>query len=198
VRRYKYLDYNPAQLVELESVPAPKAKYWNSKQAGAFLDAIVEERLYALFHLVVTRGLRRGEIVALRWEDLDLDDGLLEVCRSTVQIGYTTQDGAPKSGTSNRLIALDDDNVAVLKAHRARQQRERLALGAAYQDHGLVFARGRRNFAAALAATAGSQAKTSDAPAAIWLGFDSQGGLHRTWRRPVVRRPATRRSGRGW
>jgi integrase len=140
VRRYKYLDYNPAQLVELESVPAPKAKYWNSKQAGAFLDAIVNERLYALYHLAVTRGLRRGEIVALRWEDVDLDDGLLEVCRSTIQIGYATEDGTPKSDASNRLIALDDDNLAVLKAHRTRQQRERLALGAAYQDHRLVFA----------------------------------------------------------
>lgn len=140
VRRYKYLDYNPAQLVELERVPAPKAKYWNSKQAGAFLDAIVEERLYALFHLTVTRGLRRGEIVALRWGDLDLDDGLLEVCRSTVQIGYATEEGTPKSDASNRLIALDEDNVEVLKAHRARQAREKLALGEAYQDHGLVFA----------------------------------------------------------
>jgi integrase len=140
VRRYKYVDFNPAQLVELESVPAPKAKYWNSKQAGAFLGAIVDERLYALFYLVVTRGLRRGEIVALRWADLDLDDGLLEVCRSTVQIGYATEDGTPKSDASNRLIALDEDNVGALKAHRARQQRERLALGAAYQDHGLVFA----------------------------------------------------------
>ncbi|GAB3435442.1 tyrosine-type recombinase/integrase [Flindersiella endophytica] len=141
VRRYRYLDINPAHLVELESVSAPKAKYWNSKQAGAFLDAIVDDRLYPLYHLAVTRGLRRGEIVALRWEDIDLDDGVLEVSRSIVQLGYATEEGTPKSDASQREIVLDDDNVETLKAHRAKQKRERLAHGSAYHDHGLVFAK---------------------------------------------------------
>jgi integrase len=141
VRRYRYLDVNPAHLVELESVSAPKAKYWNSKQAGAFLDAIVDDRLYALYHLAVTRGLRRGEIVALRWEDVDLDDGVLEISRNVVQLGYATEEGTPKSDASQREIVLDDDNVEVLKAHHARQKRERLAHGSACQDRGLVFAK---------------------------------------------------------
>jgi integrase len=141
VRRYQYLDINPAHLVELESVSAPKAKYWNSKQAGAFLDAIVDDRLYPLYHLAMTRGLRRGEIVALRWEDIDLDDGVLEVNRTIVQLGYATEEGTPKSEASQREIVLDDDNVETLRIHRAKQKRERLAHNSAYQDHGLVFAK---------------------------------------------------------
>jgi integrase len=89
----------------------------------------------------VTRGLRRGEIVALRWEDVDLEDGVLEISRNVVQLGYATEEGSPKSDASQREIVLDDDNVEVLKAHGVKQKRERVAHGSAYQDRGLVFAK---------------------------------------------------------
>jgi integrase len=89
----------------------------------------------------VYRGLRRGEILALRWTDIDLDEGFLEISRNVVQLGYATEEGTPKSEESERVIALDDDTIAVLTAHKARQYAERRLLGPAYQDDGLVFAK---------------------------------------------------------
>lgn len=59
------------------------------------------DRLYALYHLAVYRGLRRGELVALRWADVDLDDGFVEVRRNIVQLGKQTEEGAPDEGTTS-------------------------------------------------------------------------------------------------
>lgn len=139
--RQRLLDYNPAQLVKLESVPRPPTRYWTSQEAGQFLDAVVEDRLYALYHLAVYRGLRRGEILALRWEDVDLDKALLTVARNVVTVRGKPVPGTPKSESSKRTIALDPDTVLVLRSHRQRQQRERGELGDAYRGEDRVFAR---------------------------------------------------------
>ncbi len=136
----RILDYNPAIYAELEPAEPPRVRYWTHEEAGRFLDAIVGERLYALYHLAVYRGLRRGELIALRWPDVDLDDGFIEIRRNIVQLGKQTEEGAPKSGESQRLIALDDDTIAVLRAHRDRQQKERADLGQQWAADSFVFA----------------------------------------------------------
>jgi hypothetical protein len=76
----------------------------------------------------------------LRWPDVDLDEGFVEVRRNIVQLGKQTEEGAPKSGESQRLIALDDDTMAVLRAHRDRQRKERADLGQPWAADGFVFA----------------------------------------------------------
>ena len=85
-------------------------------------------------------GARRGEVLALRWSELDLDAGAVTISRSLAQ----TRDGLffkePKSGRS-RIISISSTLVAILRSHRVAQQAERLALGAAYQKEGPVFAR---------------------------------------------------------
>jgi integrase len=139
--RQRLLDFNPAQLVRLESVRRPKTRYWTGPEAGAFLDAIVEDPLYALYHLAVYRGPRRGEILALHWDDLDLDAATMCISRNVVLVGGKVVEGTPKSEFSKRTIALDQPTVKVLRAHKDRQRRQRVALGKACQDRGLVFAR---------------------------------------------------------
>ncbi|MCU1592174.1 MAG: phage integrase [Frankiales bacterium] len=146
--RKRRLVHNPAEHVELASGKAPKAvvwtqarvdlwrrtgtRYpvavWTGDQAGAFLDAVAEDRLYALWHLIAFRGLRRGEAATLAWADVDLDGG-------TARIAGT------KSDTSRRTITLDSGTVLELRAHRARQLQERLEWGTAWTDSGRVFTR---------------------------------------------------------
>jgi integrase len=138
--RQRLLDFNPAQLVKLEPVPRPQTRYWTGPEAGGFLDAIVDDRLYALYHLAIYRGLRRGELLALTWADLDLAAATVTISRNVVLIGGKPVPGTPKSEFSNRTIALDPSTVAVLRAHKKRQEAERDALGEAYFNHGLVFA----------------------------------------------------------
>ena len=88
--------------------------------------------------MAVTAGLRRGELQGLRWDDLDLEAGTLQVRRtlSEPKGGYIFE--APKSG-KGRNIRLTNRATAALREHRKRQLEERMERGALWQDHGLVF-----------------------------------------------------------
>jgi integrase len=137
----KLLAYNPALSVELPATEPSKARVWDAEQAGRFLDYVRDDRLYALYLLVVMAGLRRGEVVGLRWEDVRFDTGYLRVAQQVVEVGGQLYVGPPKTKAGERMVALDPDTVAVLKAHRAAQLRERLAWGEGWHDTGLVFTR---------------------------------------------------------
>ncbi|SDK67417.1 hypothetical protein SAMN05421874_1101 [Nonomuraea maritima] len=100
--------------------PSP-VMVWTPVQLGAFLDVAAQHRLYALFHLIAFRGLRRGEGCGARWVDLDVDERTLAVEKQLVQIGWEFEEGAPKTEASDGVIALDTGTVAVLKEHRVRQ-----------------------------------------------------------------------------
>ena len=140
VRRH-LITTNPACLVELESTPFPRAKYWTSTQAGRFLDAIVDDRLYALYHLTLHRGPRRGEVLGLRWEDVDLEQQTVDIHRSRIQLGDAVVDDTPKSEASIRVLSLDRETVLALEAHRARQEREFARLDRKVRATDFVFTR---------------------------------------------------------
>lgn len=158
--RAQLITANPASHLELPSGRRPKPVVWTAErvarwratgvvpsavmvwtpaQTGQFLDAAAEHRLYALFHLIAHRGLRRGEACGLHWTDLDLDNGHLTVTWQIVQYGWATELKAPKTEGSERVVALDDGTIAALRAHRTRQKAERLAAGTGWTDTGLVF-----------------------------------------------------------
>ncbi|MCC5580617.1 site-specific integrase [Microtetraspora sp. AC03309] len=120
--------------------PSP-VMVWTPAQLGVFLDHAVTDRLYALYHLIAFRGLRRGEACGVRWIDAELDEGLLAVAKQLVHVGKVVEEGDPKTEASDATIALDKGTVAVLKAHRRRQNEERLAWGEAWQDSGRIFTR---------------------------------------------------------
>ena len=142
--RQGLLATNPCASVELESEVEHRAvaHVWTPEQVRTFLAHVGEDRLYALYLLVVTTGLRRGEVIGLRWEDVDLDAGLLLVQRSVVQIGGQVIEGAPKTRHSKRVVPLDSTTTTALRAHKRRQAQEHLIAGAAWQDEvGRVFTR---------------------------------------------------------
>lgn len=113
---------------------------WSGEQLKAFLASVENERLYALWRLYAVSGCRRGEALAVTWEDVDLERGRWEIRRSLVTIGNAAVVGAPKSGRG-RAVALDQVTVSTLRTHRARQNEERLGWGPAYEDGNLVFCR---------------------------------------------------------
>ena len=112
----------------------------DAEQARQFLRAAGGDRFEALYVLAVTAGMRIGELLALRWQDVDLETerATLRVRRtkSTAKSGpaFTT----PKNG-KGRSIRLTRHAIEALKAHRAAQNAERLKAGTLWQDHGLVF-----------------------------------------------------------
>ena len=117
----------------------PAVGVWTAAQTAQFLCQVRGHRLYALFHLVALRGLRRGEAAGLRWDDLDLDAGTLTVSGQLQQLGGRMVAGPPKSDAGRRVIALDKTTVATLREHRFRQQAERGAAGDRWAGTRYVF-----------------------------------------------------------
>ncbi|MEV0306451.1 tyrosine-type recombinase/integrase [Nonomuraea fuscirosea] len=156
--KQKKIKHNPAEHVELPKarrvrplvwtneriarwretgrVPGP-VMVWTPAIAGAFLDACVRrnERLYPLYHLVTTRGLRRGEACGIRWEDSDLS------LSKTIMVLETDDedDDGLKSESSWRTVAVGGENATMLSTWRAQQRRERLIAGENWVDTGLIF-----------------------------------------------------------
>jgi integrase len=92
-------------------------------------------------YFIAYRGLRRGEAVGLRWQDADLDAGVLRITQQIVQLGWATEVGEPKSHSGARTVTLDAGTVTVLRRWRATQDEERQTWGPAWQHTGLMFTR---------------------------------------------------------
>jgi integrase len=124
--------------------PAPfHGTTWTAEQSAEFLRVAetAEPRYFVGFALAIYTGMRKGEILALRWEDIDFTSRTLRVCRSLSWKGATPIFQEPKTERGRRLVAIPDELVRILQSHRARQAEEKLLMGSAYQDHGLVLAR---------------------------------------------------------
>ena len=105
----------------------------------AFLRGSSHDRLAALYSLILLTGLRRGEAVGLRWNDIDLDAEYLMIEEQITDVNGTSIVGPPKSSSGSDLVPLDSGTVFSLKAHHADQDLERLAWGQAWHDTGYVF-----------------------------------------------------------
>lgn len=131
---------NVADGARVPRVPRPQIRTWSAREVRAFLDHVQDDRLYAAYVVACTTGMRRGEVLALRWQDLDLEQGRASVTRSlTVVGGYEMQFSEPKTARGRRMIALDQTTVGALKAHKQTQMLERALMGDAYEDSDLVF-----------------------------------------------------------
>lgn len=140
--REELVERNVAAIVRPPSVARVEVQPWSPEEAAAFLVAVAYHRLYALFAVGVALGLRKGELLALRWSDVDLDQGLVHVRRSVQRLPSGLVFGPPKSDRSRRTIPLPATSAKILRAHRARQAAEALALGPEWPDLGLVFTSG--------------------------------------------------------
>ncbi|GAA3206546.1 hypothetical protein GCM10020256_01670 [Streptomyces thermocoprophilus] len=109
-------------------------------EARQFLQTAAGDRLHALYELALRTGLRKGELLGLRWEDLDLDRGTATIHRSlqrTRSQGLTVLN--TKTLASERRIALPTECISSLKIHQERQREERQAAGTGWTDNGLIF-----------------------------------------------------------
>jgi integrase len=132
---------NVATLVDPPKSERREMRALSPDEAGRFLAAAQGDRLEALYRVALSIGLRQGEILGLRWEDVDLDGGRLAVRKQLQRI-----DGKPrlvdlKTRQSRRTISLPTTLTRALRAHRARQNEERLLLGEKWlgEGWGLVF-----------------------------------------------------------
>jgi integrase len=115
-------------------------KTLSPEQAKALLEAARGDRLEAFYVLAVTTGMRLDELLALRWQDIDLDTGSLQVRGTLSRSSDGLTISEPKTHGSRRHVALGGLAVEALRRHRTDQNAERLFRGADWEDQGLVFA----------------------------------------------------------
>lgn len=124
---------NPARLVKPVSYQQAERQIWSQAQVRKFLRTVAGERLEVAWRLSLY-GLRRGEVLGLRWEDVNLKDRTLKVVQTRVLCDYKVRVEPPKSRNGFRELPLDEQLVKALEALRKRQMTESEQAGKAYRD----------------------------------------------------------------
>ncbi len=130
---------NPAAAVKRPKVTARESAYLTPEQVRALLEAAQHSRYAPLFALLVNTGMRRGEALALRWSDVDLENGLLRVRGTLARVDGELVVTATKTKKSRRSIPVSGTVEALLKAVRKQQLADRLKAGSQWHATGYVF-----------------------------------------------------------
>jgi len=139
--RWQLLVRNPADAVEPPRAPRRELRATTGEQARAVMAAADATPYGSFVRLALLTGMRRGELLGLRWADVDFDGGALAVQQTAQRIaGLGIVFRQPKTRLSRRSVAISSDAVALLRRHRRQQVETRLLAGAAYRDRDLVFA----------------------------------------------------------
>ncbi|MFH1330244.1 MAG: tyrosine-type recombinase/integrase [Actinomycetota bacterium] len=144
--RWSLLALNPADSADpprLRDTGSTTMRTWTAAELRAFLESVENEEngLHPLFVLAGTTGMRRGELLGLRWRDVELQQGRLSVQQTVVSVAYELHFSTPKTKRGQRSIALDPHTTAILRDHRVKQNERRLLAGPLWTDHDLVFCR---------------------------------------------------------
>jgi integrase len=137
----RLIPYNPALHIELAPEIPHRPQPWTAEQCQMFLSKSREDWLSALYRLMIVTGLRRGEAIGLRWEDVDFESQCLFVTQQITDIRGKLVVGTPKTRRGRRAVPVDVVTVDLLREHRRVQDAERAAWGSASRHQGLVFCR---------------------------------------------------------
>ncbi|MEM9653701.1 MAG: site-specific integrase [Actinomycetota bacterium] len=131
---------NAAAAAKPPTVQPKEQQTWDSDQLVQFFETVGDDLFFAAYVLAATTGMRRGEVLGLRWSDVDLDGGQLAVRQTVTTVNYKPVITTPKTKRSRRVVYLDEHTINVLRAQRRHQTDERRAAGKAWSDeHDLIF-----------------------------------------------------------
>ena len=136
--KFNLVARNCAALVDPPQIPRHKVSPLGPGEAKALLEAARDERLEALYKIALTLGLRRGEILGLRWSDIDFDSYHLTVSQAVQRVNGKLQATEVKTDRSRRRLAMPMQVAAALRSRRVRQKEERLLAGR-WRESGLIF-----------------------------------------------------------
>lgn len=129
--RWNLLPNNPVTHIPRLRHAKAEMRVWTTDETRRFLQAAAQHRLYALFYLAITSGLRIGELLGLQWADLRAHQ--LHVRRTLTQQGRQLLLTTPKTHRSDRIVTLANDTLMELELHRLRQEAERAVIPVAFQ-----------------------------------------------------------------
>jgi len=137
--RWGLLARNPALLVDAPRAPKREMRTWTAEQARRFLEVARSNRLYSLYLTIMTTGMREGELLGLRWSDVDLEKGEFTIRQALVKGGKNPIFKPPKTESGYRVVPIPPVVKDALGSYRKAEIERRLALGPIYSDHGLVW-----------------------------------------------------------
>ena len=138
--RWGLINRNPADAVTPPHPQRPQMRTMNQEDMTRFLEAAKATSYYVLFYQALFTGMRRSELLALRWCDVDLLLCQAHVSRTLHQLKTgEIVIGVPKSAKGRRMISLPPSAALLLQEHRDRQSAQRLALGIPLKDEDLIF-----------------------------------------------------------
>ncbi len=136
---------NVATLVTQPQEPPQEMRVWDASQAQAFLVVAGKSAYGPIWMLALATGLRRGELLGLRWRDVDVERRVLHVRQTVGSLRGHPEFKPPKTRSSRRDVPVPEPVIAALRDHKRAQDERRNAMGAAWQDHDLVFAAANGN-----------------------------------------------------
>jgi integrase len=134
------LEKNVVALVKPPRIETRDISIWTMEEAQEFLSFAEDRKFFIAYVLAIYTGMRRGEILGLRWRDCDLERGTVSIQQTVYKSNNEILIQEPKTKGSKRTITLPDYAISCLKKHRVRQNEYKLRLGSAYTDHDLVMA----------------------------------------------------------
>jgi integrase len=137
--RWGYMTKNPADDVDTPRVHTEEVHPLTRDEARRFLKVVRGDRLEALYVVALHTGLRQGELLALRWEDVDIEEKTLRVRRTITKDGGKLLIGPTKTAKGRRTVKLTKDAAEALREHLTRQLEEIDGLGDLFEDNGFVF-----------------------------------------------------------
>jgi|SRR5450755_300451 integrase len=152
--KWQRLSHNPCKGVMLPRSEKHEGPVLSGEQAQSLLTTAKGHRLEGFLQLALATGLRKGELLALTWSDVDFETRLLKVSRNATYLPdemtgrYQTTESTPKSSAGRRTIRLPQFAVNALREHRARQLEQRLQAGAPWESNDLIFCNDRGGYQA--------------------------------------------------
>ncbi len=130
---------NPASKVKPPSGGSVKERFaWTHAEAAKALEVLHGHRLECLIHFMLATGVRSGEALSLRWQDVDIETNHISILRTVERAGKNPSFGTPKTKHSTRTIPVHPDIITMLEQHRQAQTVERKK-ATSWTEYGLVF-----------------------------------------------------------
>ena len=137
--KWRRVTINPADNVDIPKAPHTDMQIWNESEVIQFLETARSTPYHCLFYLAIFSGARRGELLALRWQDVDLTTGQLSISRSVQHVNGEYVFSQPKTEKSRRTFALPKSATLLLKQLREATEHSRSRMGEKVTDTDLIF-----------------------------------------------------------
>ncbi len=146
-QRDELVHRNVASLVRMPMPRSPRAKIWTAAEAARFLQSASTDHdpMYAAYVLLLVLGLRRGEVLGIAWDDVDLEKGQARIAWQLQRVGHELRRTRTKTRSSEAVLPLPDVCLDALRRRREEQQAAAKAAGEVWHDSGLVFTSSHRH-----------------------------------------------------